>query len=218
MRRFLLVGFFAALVGAGALAGCGPKRCTPGATQACACMGGQQGVQQCTAEGAFGTCDCGQLSEAEARRLVLAQDDFTDGVRCNVQVRPVSTDVYKMPSYDPHDVACLGQLVSAGLATRGDCADPRLCLERIVTPTPAARIERNMLSFPCGRVALASISGISTTGANATFRYDRDVTLDPAVMASVAECRVDVAAAGRATRERTARRDDAGHWSLAPAH
>lgn len=189
-------------------------RCTEGATQACACQGGLTGVQTCTAESAFGTCDCGQLSEAEARRLVEAQADFTDGVMCGVQVREFAHGRYSLSSIPRN--ACLEALVGANIVARGGLAIDTVS-ETEILPIGDAHVDGIWLHFPCGSVSLSSVMGITTTGSSASFRYDREVVLDHAVVDAVSDCRLDVAAAGHAERERTARRDDAGHWSLVTA-
>jgi hypothetical protein len=189
-------------------------RCAEGATQACACVGGATGVQTCNADGALGACDCGQLSEAEARRLITAQPDFTDGVMCGVQVTPRGAGRY---SIEGSTYSRCGQVLEdAHLARLGGCAVPT-CGAVVIEATPPARFEGIYLRFPCGSVRLLGVSGIATTGSTATFRYEREVTLDQAVLSAVSACRLDVATAGRAERERTVRRDDAGHWSLVSA-
>jgi len=195
------------------MTGCG-GRCTEGTTQACACMGGATGVQTCNAENAFGTCDCGQLSEAEARRLVEAQPDFTDGITCGVQVREFAHGRYSLTSIPRN--ACLEALVSAGIVARGGYATDTVA-ETELLPQGDAHVTGIYLRFTCGSVALGSVTGITTDGSSASFRYDREVTLDHAIVDAVSDCRLDVAAEGHAERERTARRDDAGHWSLVTA-
>lgn len=210
------LGVLLVVVAASVVAGCGPKKCTEGSTQACACMGGQTGVQTCVASGTFGSCNCGQLTEAEARRLVLAQSDFTDGVSCQIRVLPHTTGVFQIGHFDDQTKGCYRQLLAAGYVGEGECIDD-FCGNRVVVPTEKSRVDNGRLKFDCGTVSLVGVSGITTTGNTATLRYDRDVTHDPAVMSALTSCRIDVAQAGRATRERSARRDDAGNWSLVNA-
>lgn len=61
-RSRLGVMALAALIAAGALAGCRPKAagdaCTPGATSACLCPSGQTGAELCSPSGTSGDCAC----------------------------------------------------------------------------------------------------------------------------------------------------------------
>lgn len=202
---------FSLLVGC-ALIGCGPE-CTVGATEACACIGGLTGVQTCGSEGAFGPCDCGQLSEDDAARLVRSQREYTDGVECQVQVTELAHERYGLTTSG----GCLDSLVRAGVARRLGCVrnyGSAYCPEEEIEPAGRARVEGIYLAVPCGEASLVSITHIATDGAEASFTYERDVTLNQSVVDSLSPCRLRVAEAGRARRDRRARRGDTGEWAL----
>ena len=147
---------------------------------------------------------------------MLAQDDFTDGVSCEIRVLPHTTGIFQIGNFDDQTKGCYRQLLAAGYLSEGQCIGD-YCSNVTVVPTDRSRVENGRLKFTCGSVSLVGVSGITTTGNTATLRYDRDVTQDPAVMGALTSCQMSVAEAGRATRERSARRDDAGHWSLVNA-
>ena len=197
------------------LAGCG-GRCTQGATQACVCAGGVTGVQTCNAENALGACDCGQLSDAVARRLVEGQSDFTDGVTCGVEFYEFAHGEVRIPKGTNFSTDCGRALERAGFGTLGVC-DDQFCSSVPFTPSATVHTEGHYLRFRCGSVRLLGVNGVTTTGSTAAFRYEREVTLDRAIVDSVSACPLDIATEGRAQRDRTARRDDAGNWSLVTA-
>jgi hypothetical protein len=160
-------------------------------------------------------CDCSQLSEAEARRLVESQTDFTGGVTCGVEVYEYAHGQYGIATSSGTYSACAAALERAGLVTLQGCATSSpSCPYVALAPTAPSRIEDRFVRFACGSVRLLGISAITTTGNTATFSYERDVTHDRAVVDAVSACRLDLATEGRATRQRTARRDDQGNWSL----
>ncbi len=213
MRQGIVIGLaVAALSALGSLTACSNK-CATGATATCACMGGVTGTQTCAADGTFGTCDCGQLSEARARELVLTQDDFTDGVQCEVQVRPIAHERNALATHDETTRACAEALEVGGFVQRGRCTS-EFCSEREFTTTSKSQVRSIWLTFRCGSVRLLNIASISTTGSQATFSYEREVIPDQAVMQQVSSCQLRVAEPGRAVRVRNARRDDAGNWAL----
>lgn len=46
------------------LSGCASNACTPGRVESCPCLGGGVGVQQCLADGTFGSCTCEEAVDA----------------------------------------------------------------------------------------------------------------------------------------------------------
>lgn len=211
LRRFQqTVAFFILFVIAAAfVAGC-DGRCTDGVTQNCACRGGLQGVQTCGANGAFGTCDCGQLTEQDARRLAEGQDVFRDGVTCSVEVTRFAHERYSMPV---SHYGCMNELQRAEIISYG-APPPSESWAMEVFAKPPARLSGRHLFFTCGTASLGGIAEISTTGNTATFKYTYDVVVNQPLLASLPTCNTNVASSGRREREITARRDDQGAWSL----
>lgn len=109
MRAFSL-----ALMGA-LLTGCpgGVSTCVPGTTQACLCVGGASGVQECAADGTFDTCECAGTDAG-----VDAPAPTDGGPTDAGELDAGGTDAGES---DAGGSACPAPFVSCG----GGCIDPR---------------------------------------------------------------------------------------------
>lgn len=166
---------------------------------------------------AFGAgCGGGNLSEDEARRLVEAQPDFaapTCSVPVLVHIDP--NDMFRDDGrYFVHYADCARALEAAHMGVRaGECVGSDC---EILLDAPA-RPEGNNLLLPCATSTLTAVRDIATTGNEADFRYERDVEVNAGADVAARTCDFRLPETGPATRERHARRDDAGNWSLVAA-
>lgn len=155
-------------------------------------------------------CDDGRLSEDEARRLVLEQPDFVDGATCSV---PVFQPAFRDGEYYVLSRTCAEELVAAGMVASTTGERDAVGHQRVVLNGAFVASGNNML-LPCGTLTLTSVRDIATTGNEADFRYERELVLSPGVEHAGIMCDFRAPEAGHDVRERHARRDDAGHWSL----
>lgn len=158
------------------------------------------------------------LTEEEARRLVEAQPDFVAGVMCPLQLSGRTSEAIARSApgvYEVQFAECGTALAAAGMGVLlppSPGAD-RLA-RRLIRFPPSAREVGEQVLVPCASLSLLSVSGITTTGNTAVFRYERELQLNPHVAEAAHECFFELPEVGRMERERTARRDDAGNWSL----
>jgi hypothetical protein len=162
---------------------------------------------------AIGAVACeSKLSTEVATALVQGQSDFATA-RCSVEVEPFAQGRWRMLYTQK---GCTDELASAGYLTIGKC-DPAynyICNVEVF-PSSKCTAAGHWLSFECGTTSLKGVDGIANNGREATFRYERTVTTDEKIVKSVPSCRLSIEPApGTVWRDRTARRDDEGHWAL----
>lgn len=168
--------------------------------------------------GLLAGCGNSKLTEPEARRLVEALPDYRDGVRCALSLSGTRRDNFEaIASASPGEYrvqiqGCGPALVEAGMGTLGP-EHPVYGVPRIQFPA-SAREENNKVLIPCASVQVLSVSGIATTGNTAVFKYEYEIKLNDRVAWAGQSCLFHPPAAGRLTKERNARRDDDGRWSL----
>jgi len=158
-------------------------------------------------------CKPALLTETEARRLVESQPDFADGVYCNLSTRIAG--VVNAP-VRVVDRPCADALNRVGLATVGAPMVARFQFDTSYRIEGASlRADADALALRCGSLRFRAVHGIATVENTATFSYERELIPEPRVTDVVAACcGFQLPRAGVATRERTARRDDEGNWSL----
>lgn len=168
--------------------------------------------------GLLAGCGNSKLTEAEARRLVEALPDYRDGVRCALPLSGTRREDFAAIAsaspgqYRVQGAECGPALVEAGMGTLGP-EDPVYFVPQIRFPA-SAREENNKVLIPCASAHVLSVSGIATTGNTAVFRYEYEIKLNDHVAWVGDACFFTLPATGRMTKERNARRDDDGRWSL----
>ncbi len=160
------------------------------------------------------------LTEAEARRLIEGLPEYVGGVTCRVPALVPFDDRFDI---DPNEVVpylvgsddCARALERAHMVTGvGPCNIAGQC--QLVLAGPP-RPEGSYLQLPCATLHVGTISGIATSGNAADFHYERELAVNAGVAEAARLCDFELPEAGSGTRDRTARRDDAGNWSLGPA-
>ncbi len=107
---------------------------------------------------------------------------------------------------------CAEKLAQAHMVTSaGECNRSGRC--EVKVPGPRTW-QGNYLMLPCGTLRLGAVSGIATAGNTADFHYERELVVNPRVAEATMFCNFEAPVAGVVGKDRRARRDDAGRWSL----
>ena len=159
-----------------------------------------------------------RLTEERARELIEATPVVcTFKIWTPDQPGPIRR-VEQTGAYEVRYENCAQALKAAGMGNVGafNYVGPNGAGAPFTLP-PSAQEEGDKVLVPCGSIHVLSVSGITTTENTAVFTYERDLVLAPRADEVIDRCILEAPAAAHATRERSARRDDEGTWSLLPA-
>lgn len=161
----------------------------------------------------------GALDKPTAEKLILAQLDR--GTTCEWRQPSRTTDKeWTFADYEEH-AACARALEKIGIVKLGECMNPsgRDCYKRVISAggSRAAKLGSEAgesLVFQCGKIKFVGITSISTNGSSANIKYEREFVPDEELLDSINVCKLEKPEPGKKIRERIAKRDDAGVWSI----